>query len=144
MQQSDDDYNVALKLFTLNDKKLQKIYRIQNPILYHQYQLEKLRMEIKYKGKWRFQSDMERRLYHGTNEAIVPKICEKGFDRSYCGKNAVAFGCGAYFAQDMSYSADDKFSEPNQKTGEKYVMYEYKHYTRGRQPVARKPQWLFK
>ena len=124
MQQSDDDYNDALNLFTLKDKNLQKIFRIQNPTLYQQYQLEKFRMEIKYKaknGKWPFQSHMEQSLYHGTEKAVVRKICDNGFNRSYCGKNAVLYGCGSYFARDMSFSADDQYSEPTPLTGEKYA-----------------------
>lgn len=65
-------------------------------------------------------------LFHGTSQATVPKIiaqacartfsdclptpphaaeprvsdCRQGFNRSYCGKNAVAFGQGVYFARD--------------------------------------------
>ena len=112
IQQSDADYAEALKLFTLSGKTPQKIYRIQNPTLYGQYQLEKTNIEKKYAGKWRFKSGMEQSLYHGTEEDIVPKICDKGFDRSYCGKNAVRFGRGSYFARDMSYSAQDEYSKP--------------------------------
>ena len=31
-------------------------------------------------------------LFHGTDEETVPKIIEMGFNRSFCGKNATAFG----------------------------------------------------
>ena len=48
IQQSDADYVEALKLFTLSGKTPQKIYRIQNPTLYVQYQLKKTNMEKKY------------------------------------------------------------------------------------------------
>ena len=82
-------------------------------------------MERKYAGKWRFQSGIERRLYHGTEESIMPKICDKGFDRSYSGKNAVCFGRGSYFARDMSYSAQEKYSKANPVTKQKFVLHEY-------------------
>ena len=42
--------------------------------------------------------------FHGTEEGIVPKIIEQGFNRSFCGRNATFFGKGAYFARDASYS----------------------------------------
>ena len=115
MEHSDADYAEALQLFTLSGKTPQNIYRIQNPTLYVQYQLEKTDME-------EFAGSIERRLYHGTEEFIVPKICAKGFDRSYCGKNAVSYGRGSYFARDMSYSAHDTYSKPNPVTGQKYVL----------------------
>ena len=121
MKQSDSDYAEARKLFNLSGNTLQKIFRIQNPVLYSQYQLEKTNMEKNYDGKWKYKSGMERRLYHGTDEKTVQNICEKGFDRSYCGKNAVCFGRGAYFARDMSYSANDKYSPPNSNK-EKYAL----------------------
>ena len=95
-------------------------YCIQNPTLYLQYQLEKTIMEKQYTGKRNYKSGMERRLYHGTEEATVPKICTKGFDRSYNGKNAVKFGRFAYFAKGMSYSVLDLYSKPSPVAGQKY------------------------
>jgi hypothetical protein len=44
----------------------------------------------------------EKRLFHGTEtteKATIPKI-----NRSFCGKNATAYGKGVYFAVDASYS----------------------------------------
>merc|ERR1712100_804095 len=52
-------------------------------------------------------------LYHGTDEATVPKIVQQGFNRSFCGKNATAFGKGVYFARDSEYSASTTYSRPN-------------------------------
>ncbi|XP_066925194.1 uncharacterized protein [Clytia hemisphaerica] len=43
-------------------------------------------------------------LWHGTSQESLAKICEKGFDRSYAGMHAVAFGQGTYFARDSHYS----------------------------------------
>ena len=40
----------------------------------------------------------EKRLFHGTAKATMPKINRNSFNRSYCGKNATAYGKGVYFA----------------------------------------------
>ena len=52
-------------------------------------------------------------LFHGTDEATVPKIVQQGFNRSFCGKNATVYGKGVYFARDASYSATPTYSRPN-------------------------------
>merc|ERR1712167_118425 len=55
----------------------------------------------------------ERRwLFHGTDQDTVPKITQQGFNRSFCGKNATAYGKGVYFALNSSYSACDQYSPP--------------------------------
>ena len=41
-------------------------------------------------------------LFHGTDEDTVPKITSMGFNRSFCGKNATAYGKGVYFATNSS------------------------------------------
>ena len=52
----------------------------------------------------------EKRLFHGTEKATIPKINRNSFNRSFCGKNATAYGKGVYFAVDASYSLDDTYS----------------------------------
>ena len=52
-------------------------------------------------------------LFHGTDEDTVPKICQMGFNRSFCGKNATVHGKGVYFARDASYSSSTRYSQPN-------------------------------
>ncbi|XP_062569514.1 protein mono-ADP-ribosyltransferase PARP15-like [Saccostrea cucullata] len=52
----------------------------------------------------------ERELWHGTAPEAVNSINSLGFNRSYCGKNATAFGEGVYFAVNAGYSAQDKYS----------------------------------
>ena len=52
-------------------------------------------------------------LFHGTDESTVPKIVHQGFNRSFCGKNATAFGKGVYFARDASYSMSSSYSKPD-------------------------------
>ena len=44
------------------------------------------------------------RLFHGSSEDSLKKICRFGFNRSYCGKNGVALGHGVYFAVNSQYS----------------------------------------
>ena len=52
-------------------------------------------------------------LFHGTDEDTVPMICQMGFNRSFCGKNATVYGKGVYFARDASYSSSTTYSQPN-------------------------------
>ena len=42
--------------------------------------------------------------YHGTAPDVIPKISQQGFNRAYCGKNAVRYGKGVYFALTSGYS----------------------------------------
>ncbi|XP_033757570.1 protein mono-ADP-ribosyltransferase PARP14-like [Pecten maximus] len=75
-----------------------KIQRIQNKSLYQQYSAKKQELFTRNK------KDPEKWLWHGTSPDTVKKIAMKGFDRSYCGKNATAYGSGVYFAVNASYS----------------------------------------
>jgi len=45
-------------------------------------------------------------LFHGTDQVTVPKIIQQGFNRSFCGKHATAYGKGVYFARDAAYSSN--------------------------------------
>jgi len=51
-------------------------------------------------------------LFHGTSDWASAKIIDQGFNRSFCGKNATAYGKGVYFALNSSYSASDQYSPP--------------------------------
>lgn len=56
----------------------------------------------------------ERRwLWHGTRPDIAPKIVAQGFNRSFSGHNAVAYGRGVYFARDAQYSSSPTYSTPD-------------------------------
>jgi hypothetical protein len=64
----------------------------------------------------------ERRwLFHGTDSNVMNKILQQGFNRSFCGKNATAFGKGVYFATDASYSASPTYSVPDHQ-GHQYMI----------------------
>ncbi|MRB67718.1 hypothetical protein GH825_30620, partial [Bacillus thuringiensis] len=56
---------------------------------------------------------IERILWHGTNASAITSINNGGFKRSYCGKNATAYGQGVYFAVNVSYSASNTYSIPD-------------------------------
>ena len=93
-----------------------RVERVQNLTQWALYQAKKRGMEMRGAP-----GHGERQLFHGTDEATVPKIVSTAFNRSYCGKNATAFGQGVYFARDSSYSADDTYSLPNAR-GEKHMF----------------------
>jgi poly [ADP-ribose] polymerase 10/14/15 len=61
-----------------------KIERVQNKLLYQSYLLHK---ELLNKKNNNYSN--EKVLYHGTDEKNVNLICEKGFNRSYCGTNGL-------------------------------------------------------
>lgn len=54
-------------------------------------------------------------LFHGCQGDVVPKIVQQGFNRSFCGRNATAFGKGVYFARNASYSSSTQYSTPDAK-----------------------------
>ena len=57
-----------------------------------------------FQTKYGLQWPIEKTLFHGTNEDSVENIWRTGFNRSYAGKNATAFGRGVYFATNSCYS----------------------------------------
>ncbi|KAM3607106.1 uncharacterized protein V6R79_001842 [Siganus canaliculatus] len=111
------EYNDVESLFKATcQKNILKIERIQNPVMWKSLQIKKLGMESKNPTQ-----TIERRLFHGTREDSVAHINTHGFNRSYAGMNAAVYGNGSYFAVKASYSAHNKYSQPNQN-GEK-LMY---------------------
>ena len=77
------------------------IDRIENRYLYSQYIAEKNLIQDKYGNGFQIELNP---LFHGTSGDSVESICRYGFNRSYAGKNATAFGRGVYFATSSSYS----------------------------------------
>ena len=67
------------------------------------YETHKRTME----GRKRPHDANEKRLFHGTDKPTVSKINRNAFNRSYCGKNASAYGQGVYFAVNARYSIND-------------------------------------
>ena len=90
---------------TLNSSiKVVDVQRIQNRSLWNQYATkgweyisrEGPSSQARYERVW---------LFHGTDEDTVKKIVQRGFNRSFAGKNATAYGKGVYFARDASCKA---------------------------------------
>lgn len=52
-------------------------------------------------------------MFHGSDADSARKIVQQGFNRSFCGKNATAYGKGVYFARDARYSCDKQYARPD-------------------------------
>uniref|UniRef100_A0A3B3V0L6 Poly [ADP-ribose] polymerase n=1 Tax=Poecilia latipinna TaxID=48699 RepID=A0A3B3V0L6_9TELE len=116
LQTASSEYAEVLNLFKATcNRAVIKIERIQNPTLWKSLQIKKHEMELRNNHQ-----NNEKRLFHGTSEDTVPVINERGFNRSYAGKNAACYGNGSYFAVNSSYSASNTYSRPNAK-GEKFM-----------------------
>ncbi|XP_053519064.1 protein mono-ADP-ribosyltransferase PARP15 isoform X6 [Artibeus jamaicensis] len=117
LQPGQSEYDTVKERFsrTCRFYTIEKIQRIQNTFLWQSYQMKKKHMDMKngHMGN-------ERILFHGTSADSVPHINQHGFNRSYAGKNAIAYGKGTYFAVDASYSANDNYSTPD-GNGRKHV-----------------------
>ncbi|XP_023584573.1 poly [ADP-ribose] polymerase 15 isoform X2 [Trichechus manatus latirostris] len=111
------EYKTVMGKFnqTCHSYTIEKIERVQNTLLWKSYQLKKSHMDAK-----NGHIINEKLLFHGTDAGSVPHINQHGFNRSYAGKNAAAYGKGTYFAVDACYSANDAFSKPDEN-GRKHM-----------------------
>nr|XP_048310125.1 protein mono-ADP-ribosyltransferase PARP14-like isoform X1 [Myodes glareolus] len=119
LQTSTSEYFMVASKFrqTCPNFVICNIERIQNLALWKKYQASKTVMDRK-NGHER----NEKQLFHGTEASSVPHVNNNGFNRSYAGKNATAYGKGTYFAVNASYSANDTYSRPD-ANGKKYMYY---------------------
>ncbi|XP_070569307.1 protein mono-ADP-ribosyltransferase PARP14-like [Ptychodera flava] len=112
------------------------IERVQNSKLYRQYMVLKQNMDARKSGV-----QNERNLYHGTKEESSTLINATGFNRSFAGLHAAAYGKGSYFAVKSEYSAGRTYSPPDDN-GYKYI-YQCKvltgEYARGKQDMMVPP-----
>ncbi|XP_045070984.1 protein mono-ADP-ribosyltransferase PARP15-like [Coregonus clupeaformis] len=100
IQTGSPEHNEVLNLFRATcPNNVIKIERIQNPTLWRTLQIKKLDMELR-----NGHQKNEKRLFHGTCHTTIDHINNHGFNRSYAGKNAAAYGNGTYFAVGASYS----------------------------------------
>ena len=94
-----------------------KLERIQNVAQWQSYAVK--RIQIMHRNGEGDTTAMDESLleipiaFHGSDQDTVPKIIQQGFNRSFCGKNAVRYGKGVYFARDSSYSSNDTYSRPD-------------------------------
>ncbi|CAG2200839.1 PARP10_14_15 [Mytilus edulis] len=86
-----------------------KVERIQNKVLYQIFIAKKKSMDDTNPKT----VQNEKALWHGFSVDALDSICNYGFNRSYCGKNATALGAGVYFAVNVSYSITDTYSRPD-------------------------------
>ncbi|XP_061194415.1 protein mono-ADP-ribosyltransferase PARP14-like isoform X2 [Saccostrea echinata] len=90
-------------------RNIVKLERIQNKMLYQQYVAKKKLLDTQNSSS----TQNERELWHGTAPDAVNSINSLGFNRSYCGRNATAYGEGVYFAVNAGYSASNTYSKPD-------------------------------
>ncbi|MBN3299572.1 PAR14 polymerase, partial [Amia calva] len=90
-------------------RTIKQIERVQNVFLRRAYWVKEQHLQQK-NG---LGSVGERMLYHGTAVETCNSIENCGFNRSFAGRNATAFGIGVYFAVNASYSARPTFSRPD-------------------------------
>lgn len=113
---SERDAVVTSFLSTLNPPQFRKVkivrvQRVQNLAMWQSYVVK--RQTICYRehfdpssgpGSDAYKKALQRFernwLWHGTNVEVMDKILQQGFNRSFCGKNATAYGKGVYFARD--------------------------------------------
>ncbi|XP_035764916.1 protein mono-ADP-ribosyltransferase PARP14-like [Neolamprologus brichardi] len=86
VQAKTSEYDEILKHFQASCSGfVTKIERIQNPGLWKSLEIKKREMELR-----NGHQNNERRLFHGTCDGAVPNINDRGFNRSYAGKNGVS------------------------------------------------------
>jgi poly [ADP-ribose] polymerase 10/14/15 len=137
IKKGDQEYDAVVQAFMSSlqrphfnkDVKVIKVERIQNLAMWQSYVVklqtvcyretggkdddEAMRKALeRFEKKW---------LFHGSNFEVVDKILQQGFNRSFCGKNATAYGKGVYFARCSSYSADPTYAVPDCH-GNQYMM----------------------
>jgi poly [ADP-ribose] polymerase 10/14/15 len=96
--------------------RIVKVERVQNLPQLQLYETHKRMIE----SRQRPRGANEMQLFHGTDEHTKFKIDRNSFNRSFCGKNATAYGQGVYFAVKASYSISDTYSRPDEQ-GNKYM-----------------------
>ena len=77
-----DEFSAVKKSFESTCKTYQivEIKRIQNPVLYRQYMVQKMHMDKKNP-----KTVNERTLFHGCSGNVTKDISHKGFNRSFAG-----------------------------------------------------------
>ena len=126
-------------LSTLDRRKVKVKYvdRVQNEAMFKSYAVKRQTVLQREVVNHHEDSRYERTCWHGTNQDTIPKIIQQGFNRSFCGKNATAYGKGVYFARDAQYSAHRTYSVPNSQ-GHQFIFMArvtIGEYCRGRRDV---------
>ncbi|TSM60544.1 Poly [ADP-ribose] polymerase 14 [Bagarius yarrelli] len=109
------DFLLSSKHKDISPVQVVQIQRIQSQSQWQRYCVLKQAVDKKYPKQ-----KNEQFLYHGTTKEICQKINKNGFNRSFCGRNAVVHGEGTYFAKEAWYSCYDQYSNPDDQ-GVKYI-----------------------
>ncbi|XP_071171106.1 uncharacterized protein [Mytilus edulis] len=122
LQPTDKEYQDVVKDFQTtmagNYNRVIKIDKIQNRSLYQQYVVKKNLMDsTNAKG-----TRNELKLWHGTHMQTIDSINTNGFNRSYCGKNALAYGEGVYFAVNARYASRGPYACPDPNGNKRMYM----------------------
>ena len=113
-----------------------KLERIQNVAQWQSYAVK--RIQIMHRNGEGDTTAMDESLleipiaFHGSDQDTVPKIIQQGFNRSFCGKNAVRYGKGVYFARDSSYSSNDTYSRPDADGVKRMIVCKVRWFGNGR------------
>ena len=113
-----------------------KLERIQNTAQWQSYAVKRIQIMGR-NGEGDTTAVDESKLeipiaFHGSDEDTVPKIIQQGFNRSFCGKNAVVYGKGVYFARDSSYSSNDTYSRPDADGVKRMIVCKVRWFGNGR------------
>ena len=109
-----EEYNQVATgvLETVPGCKILCVYKINHPKHRRAYKLFEDSLLAKGRQSGRNVSKyVQPRLYHGTDESTADLIIRDGFDRSFCGKNATAYGKGVYFGKRYHFHCPQP--EPN-------------------------------
>ncbi|XP_045919832.1 protein mono-ADP-ribosyltransferase PARP14 [Micropterus dolomieu] len=110
LQTSSAEYRTVKEAFKRTvSKTVMKIERLQNVHLRRAYEVQKKNISDKNVQEG---GAGEKLLYHGTTQENCDSIMKTGFNRSFAGQNATAYGHGTYFAVNASYSAHPTYSKP--------------------------------
>ncbi|XP_039900940.1 protein mono-ADP-ribosyltransferase PARP14-like isoform X2 [Simochromis diagramma] len=90
-------------------KTVMKIERLQNIHLRRTYEAQRKHISDENAQEG---GAGEKLLYHGTTQENCDSIVKTGFNRSFAGQNATAYGHGTYFAVNANYSAQPTYSKP--------------------------------
>jgi poly [ADP-ribose] polymerase 10/14/15 len=117
-----EEYESVVKEFgeTMYGKRciIVKLERIQN---FNEYSKHCAFLDVlkrKYGG-----GVLLKRLFHGTSSASIEAIAHQGFNRIFAADaNAAVFGKGVYFAGRSNYSAQEKYSVPDEHGNQKMFI----------------------
>ncbi|KAK2862998.1 hypothetical protein Q5P01_002531 [Channa striata] len=110
LRSSSPEYKAVKEAFKRTvAKTVMKIERLQNLHLRRAYEVRKKQISDKNAQRG---GAAEKLLYHGTTQDNCDSIMKTGFNRSFAGQNATAYGQGTYFAVNANYSAQITYAKP--------------------------------